>query len=742
MGEYDATLFDALTNLDDEQLQFDYFNRLDQTEAIAQTLPHLPPELALHIIRLALEVDLGLGSKLAGYVPSQAQSQAVQMILDLGLSKVLTVELLAEMRSSATLPFFIPILHNDRTYFEAFCTDYDIDLAELEPDPRLVEQGLFHCEHSTIHNHRHLVRDAILQIEHPDAIQALRVVLFSESESSSRSASCTSRNLGVYRNTTTTQLMLELIQASPEWISEHEETYYTVASELAERGYHVVIPILMNALANCSDDWMIGEAMSGLAKLGVMEAVEAITAFFAGDENDTSEEDILNRKRSSYLRSYALDALSKLGGAIAEEIIRHSLCDDSLWVSSHSIASTYRSLWGTKKAIIEVGQCLVGDDISIRKQALEVLGSLVKEDTPCRTMSAGEIKDGIFALDMLVQCLNNIELDMRTLAAQLLTDLIKESRDYVESRYGTLLYPDFNPRPSWSCLEALDRERILNTLIEGLAEGKDDLNHKKWIVRALVYLENPKAQPALLKMSQQNNMPEIRGYAAKALASFKSFDSLPILLNMLSQETDEEIRFEIISGLSFYLELSPIPSGLIDLFLSLAHGRPMEGYETSRELRRLAIAMLDKIGGSEAMEALEKAVAPEEPERLFLAPTALDSLSRIATAQAVSVLVRCFQEASDNTVPLFELGGYDAENLMEALAKTGEKEAFDTILKPLPYGHYWDSHAEEVMGGYGTMEHIPRLWEIRNHHQRTGYGRSIAHIQERAGYYNLSFCCH
>lgn len=701
MREHEKTLCDALMNLDDSQLQYDYLNRFDQTEAIAQMLPHLAPELALRVVRLALEVDLGLGSHLAGYVPPEAQPQAVQMILDLGLSKELTVDLLKEMRSPAALPFLVvPILHN---------------------------------EDWAIRKHRSNVMSAILQIEHPDAIQALQSIFNQELES----VFFDWQDLCLYPNNTTTHLILELIHNPPKWLCETD--YYGLTSELAKRGHHTVIPVLMDALANCSDRWMLNNIMDGLAELGVMAAVEAIATLSASDEYPEPENPYLYQVCPRWLCSHALEALAKLGGPIAEELIRHSLCDVSLKEPPHRTACHYRSLWGTRQGVIEVAQCLQGDDGSVRKQALRVLGCLAREDTPDGTMSKGEIKDGIIALEILVQSLNDVDLSVRTLAAQILADLISESRIYSGEPWDIALrYPNFNPRESWSCLEKLEHEKILNVLVEGLTG--DDVEYEKSLITSLVRLGHPAAQTALLKMIEQHKMPEVKGYAAKALASFKNPDSLPILLSFLSQDIDEEIRADLAIGLSFYTQLKPIPSGLTDLFLALANGYPVESRETSREIRRIAIATLDKIGGTEAMLALEKALLPEEPERVFLAPTVIESLSKIATPQAISILVRCFQESLDDTFPLYQFGGYDLEDMMDALARTGAKNAFDTILDPLPYGHSGDSDATEVMKRHGRLEHVTRLWEIRKCAHTGGFWRAIASIQHRSGYYNPAFC--
>ncbi|MDX2214313.1 MAG: HEAT repeat domain-containing protein [Oculatellaceae cyanobacterium bins.114] len=112
-------LLQHLPNLSDEQLKRDYLNYLKWTEAIALMLSLLKQEnQALHIVRLALDVDLMLGARLAGDVHSAIQRRAIELmnisyLHDSQISDWLRIELLGETKSQEAIPFLKRIYNNN-----------------------------------------------------------------------------------------------------------------------------------------------------------------------------------------------------------------------------------------------------------------------------------------------------------------------------------------------------------------------------------------------------------------------------------------------------------------------------------------------------------------------------------------------------------------------------------------------------------------------------------------------------
>ncbi|NMG21057.1 HEAT repeat domain-containing protein [Brasilonema bromeliae] len=89
-----------LPNLSDAKLKRDYLNYLKWTESIAIALALVEDEaLAVQVVRLALDVDLMLGARLAGEVKEEFHEKTVGLVLELGVHQRLKIELLGMTRS-------------------------------------------------------------------------------------------------------------------------------------------------------------------------------------------------------------------------------------------------------------------------------------------------------------------------------------------------------------------------------------------------------------------------------------------------------------------------------------------------------------------------------------------------------------------------------------------------------------------------------------------------------------------
>jgi HEAT repeat protein/uncharacterized membrane protein/energy-coupling factor transporter ATP-binding protein EcfA2 len=89
-----------LKKLSDRKLQRDYLNLLKWTESIAIALALVDKEAqAVHIVKLALDMDLMLGARLVGEVKEEFQEETVGLILNLDFTQSLKIELLGITRS-------------------------------------------------------------------------------------------------------------------------------------------------------------------------------------------------------------------------------------------------------------------------------------------------------------------------------------------------------------------------------------------------------------------------------------------------------------------------------------------------------------------------------------------------------------------------------------------------------------------------------------------------------------------
>ncbi|BAY10565.1 HEAT repeat domain-containing protein [Calothrix sp. NIES-2098] len=93
-------LLQKLPHISNEKLKRDYLNYLKWTEPLALMLALVEKEAqAVGVVKLALEVDLKLGARLAGEVRQDFQAKAIDLITNLTIPELLRIELLDITRS-------------------------------------------------------------------------------------------------------------------------------------------------------------------------------------------------------------------------------------------------------------------------------------------------------------------------------------------------------------------------------------------------------------------------------------------------------------------------------------------------------------------------------------------------------------------------------------------------------------------------------------------------------------------
>ena len=123
-------LLQEISNLSDDELQWDYLNYLKWTEPVALMMQLLNDKSnALRLVKLALEVDLQLGARLAGEVKAELQEETVGLINSLELPLSLKIRLLEISNSDAAISPLIEILQEE---------DYELFVCAVST---LVEHG-------------------------------------------------------------------------------------------------------------------------------------------------------------------------------------------------------------------------------------------------------------------------------------------------------------------------------------------------------------------------------------------------------------------------------------------------------------------------------------------------------------------------------------------------------------------------------------------------------------------------
>jgi HEAT repeat protein len=114
-------LLGLLPSLSDARLQHDYLNYLKWTEPLALMLELVVgEEQAVRVVRLALEVDLRLGARLAGAVKFGFQEKAVGLLIqeidEWKIPQVSAVEILGETRSDVVIDLLIQFLKDENKF--------------------------------------------------------------------------------------------------------------------------------------------------------------------------------------------------------------------------------------------------------------------------------------------------------------------------------------------------------------------------------------------------------------------------------------------------------------------------------------------------------------------------------------------------------------------------------------------------------------------------------------------------
>jgi hypothetical protein len=249
-------LLRLLPNLSDAKFKRDYLNLLKWTEPVALMLALVENEAqALRVVRLALDVDLMLGARLAGEVKSEFGQQSVNLILNQELTKLLEIRLLGITRSGCAVDALINALNHQ---------DSDV---------------------------RRSAADALGNIGSETAVDALINALNDQDSEVRRRAAYALEKIG---SETAVEALINALN--------HQESYVRSSAgyALGNIGSETAVDALINAL-NHQDSYVRWSAASALGNIGSETAVDALI-------NALNDQDF-------YVRSSAADALGEIANS-------------------------------------------------------------------------------------------------------------------------------------------------------------------------------------------------------------------------------------------------------------------------------------------------------------------------------------------------------------------------------------------------------------------------------------------
>jgi len=276
-------------------------------------LPQLSDEAqALRVVKLALEVDLQLGSALAGAVKPEFQAQTVGLVAGLEIPKLLQLHLLGITRSEQAIPILLAALQEE---------DSDLRVMAIEALGKIGTPTAVSIISQTLEDEDREVAGtaavALGNIRSPAAEAALLRALNHPNPLVCRDAI---DRLELIGSSAAVEAIVSVLRVR----DGDYQTCGVAARALGTIGSEVAVPALIEAL-NCQDfcleagDYVHAEAAEALGKIGSEAVVPALIEFWHNeDPRDWDEHKMESRSKEHYdVRGTAIEALGNIGGEAA-----------------------------------------------------------------------------------------------------------------------------------------------------------------------------------------------------------------------------------------------------------------------------------------------------------------------------------------------------------------------------------------------------------------------------------------
>jgi HEAT repeat protein len=582
--------------LSDAVLKQEYLNYLKWTEPIALMLALVDDARAVWLVQLALDVDLMLGSRLAGEVqPVVLQKEAVTSVIKeirkQQVSPTYEIQLLGNTHSDYAVPILLEKLTDDENQNLIFESAFA--LRELGSQSA-IQKLLPLLGHQ---NQRLVIASLFVlgKLGNEEILPDLQQVLKYTDESIREQAVETLGELG--SNTA----LLDLHEALKDSSSRVREKAIEALGKLGDES---VLPELIKIAV---EDYAISvEAISlrwtsakVLGQINPEKASEELFKVLKDEENDE-------------IRQNAAEALGKVGSETAIEPLIAALQDISI-------------AWKVAKALLEIGS----------KKAVPGLIKALEHSVPCEqaAFALGEIGDDL-AVPALINALNHWYPQVREQAVEALGNisdrkaipklyelyetLQKDSRNDLKRKvvialgklgdgrvrqellrildtqvFGSTLYRyDW-----WKVFEALEKigdNSVILALIQVLLRAQNPQNRWK-AAEALGNLGDEAAIDSLFKALEDNNST-VQWKSAEALGKFKSQQLIPKIFSLLAHQEEPNIRQAAVQVLG-YLEDEFAVTALLEALNDL---EPIVRYDVAQSLVKLSSSKV-KLSVSKAL---------------------------------------------------------------------------------------------------------------------------------------------
>jgi HEAT repeat protein len=715
--------------MDDQRLQHFYLNYFKWTEPLAFMLSLLREEVqAVRVVRLALDVDLMLGARLAGEVQREFQKRTVGLVDRLDVPGWLKVELLGVTRSDEAIPRLLKLVEDSDSDVRWSAVSALGAIGDAEAIPgllKLVEHsdsdvrrraadalgkigdahaipGLLKLVEHSDSDVRRMAADALGKIGDEKAIPVL-LKLLEDSDSSVRSSAAGA--LGKIGDAQAIPGLLKLLEDSDSFVR------WRAADALGNIGDAQAIPGLLK-LVEDSESYVRSRAADALGNIGDAQAIPGLLKLFEHSHSD--------------VRSRAADALGNIGDAHAIpgllKLVEHSHSD------VRRMAANALGKIGDGRAIPGLLKLLEHSKYSVRKMAVDALGNigdahaipgllkLVEHShSDVRRMAANALgKIGDYrAIPGLLKLVEHSDYSVRRMAADPLgkigdaqaipglLKLVEDSDSSVRSR-------------AVDALGKIGDAQAIPRLLK-LVEHSD-YSVRRRAADALGNIGDAQAIPGLLKLVEHSDS-DVRRRAADALGKIGDAHAIPGLLKLV-KDSDYFVRWRAADALGKIGDAHAIP-GLLKLV-----------EDSESDVRWSATGALGNIGDAQAIPGLLKLV---EHSHSDVRRRAADALGNIGDAHAIPGLLKLV-EHSDSSV---------RRRAADALGNIGDAHAIPGLLKLVKDSDYFvRRRAADALGKIAKQHaekvapHLPHLLSLIPSKSGKEFHRLILAIQAACKYYN------
>lgn len=497
-------LLPKLVELSDEELKNYYLNYLKWTEPLAMAMTFVDsPDLVVRVVKLALEVDLYLGARLAGEVKPEFQKRTIDLVISeceqRKLPPLIKVTCLHQSRSIYSIQSLVEALNepNADTQEKALQALEEIADATVLPNLLQVIENPDGRSYPLVMD----VIDLLVLLDSKNTTLPKLLDLLKSQYPGIRDIAALA--LGRFN---TRECIPDLVQALNDPTIRVRRA---VVSSLGEMGYQEIIPELLKMLDKQGEEYderMFSTAAFALAKLDFEQA-------FSHPDAE--------------VRGAAIYLLEKRNPEIALPMLKAALKDTNFYVRRQAILVVGQVK--AKEFVEDIFQALEYPDITVQMEAASALGQ-------------------ICSVEIIPELLKKLKTqESRTRRAVVDTMRNLDSEQAVPGLFQALVDSDQSVRRNaLYALGQLCRKTAIPYFIEILLDPKNE-DYNILLNNYLQKLE-PRRKSELLEQTNSQDT-HIRWEAVKTLARVASHAAIPDLIKDFSKAKNVGHRWRLIDSL-------------------------------------------------------------------------------------------------------------------------------------------------------------------------------------------------